>query len=86
MPLPEAQPSDAVAEAQRMFRAVLAPWVSDLLELRRRGLDRPGFRRAHHPTLRPVATSAASSAAGGPRSAGAPLARLGVADPDRRAA
>ena len=31
----------AVADAQRMFRRVLAPWASDLLELRRTGLARP---------------------------------------------
>lgn len=31
-------------QARRMFRGVLASWASDLLELRRRGLDVPGSR------------------------------------------
>lgn len=34
----------AVTDAQRMFRRVLGPWASDLLELRRSGLARPTAR------------------------------------------
>lgn len=45
MDAPQAQATDSAEHARRMFRAVLAPWAADLLELRRRGLDRPGFRR-----------------------------------------
>jgi len=36
-------PKHAEQEARRMFQRVLAPWASDLLALRARGLDRPGF-------------------------------------------
>lgn len=47
-------PSDeALAQARRMFCAVLAPWASDLLRLRRSGLDRPGFRRCAGAALGP---------------------------------
>jgi hypothetical protein len=34
----------AVAAARAKYRRVLASWAQDLLGLRRRGLDRPGFR------------------------------------------
>lgn len=49
MAQPAAQPvkveHPAVAAARADFRRVLANWAQDLLSLRRRGLDRPGFRR-----------------------------------------
>lgn len=35
----------AVAAARAKYRRVLASWAQDLMGLRRRGLDRPGFRR-----------------------------------------
>lgn len=38
--------SEALDTARAMYRRVLASWASDLLELRRRGLDTPGPRRA----------------------------------------
>lgn len=41
-------------QARRMFRAVLAPWASDLMTLRRRGLDRPSRRYALGLVLRPA--------------------------------
>lgn len=53
-----AQSFEAVAEARRKFCAVLAPWASELLELRRRGLDRPSFRLNHGQGLRPAALPA----------------------------
>lgn len=34
----------AVAAARVKYRRVLSSWAQDLLALRRRGLDRPGFR------------------------------------------
>jgi len=36
--------SSRVAEAKRLYRRVLASWANDALELRRLGLDRPGYR------------------------------------------
>ena len=44
-----------VEQARQMFRAVLAPWASDMLALRRRGLDRPCRRYAKGLVLRPAA-------------------------------
>jgi len=35
----------AVAEARRLFQRTLSAWVCDLLELRRAGLDQPGWVR-----------------------------------------
>lgn len=35
----------AVAAARAKFQRVLSIWAQDLLSLRRRGLDRPSFRR-----------------------------------------
>ncbi len=34
----------ALAESQRLFQRVLASWASDLIMLRRSGLDQPGPR------------------------------------------
>ena len=36
-------PDEAERTARHMFQRVLAPWASDVLALRSRGLDRPGF-------------------------------------------
>lgn len=33
------------AQASQMYQRFLAAWASDLLRLRRHGLDRPGVRR-----------------------------------------
>lgn len=49
-------------QARRMFRAVLAPWAMDLLELRRRGLDRPGRRYSCGLVLRPGSDGPAAPA------------------------
>lgn len=35
-------PQQAEQEARRMFHRALAQWATDVLALRRRGLDRPG--------------------------------------------
>lgn len=35
---------ETMALAREKFHRVLGSWASDLLELRRLGLDRPGFR------------------------------------------
>lgn len=35
-------PEHAERAAQRLFRKTLAGWAMDLMDLRRRGLDRPG--------------------------------------------
>lgn len=35
-------PEHAERAAQRLFRKALAGWAMDLMDLRRRGLDRPG--------------------------------------------
>ena len=35
----------SVAEARRLFQRTLSAWVCDLLDLRRRGLDQPGWVR-----------------------------------------
>lgn len=35
-------PEQAEKAAQRLFRKALAGWAMDLMDLRRRGLDRPG--------------------------------------------
>lgn len=51
-----AQSCAEVEQAQRMFRAVLAPWASDLMALRQRGLDLPGRRYAVGLVLRPAST------------------------------
>lgn len=39
-----AEPWQTPSTARAMFQRVLASWAGDLLELRRRGLDRPGRR------------------------------------------
>ncbi len=45
--IPGMQPRPlTLAEVRRMYRGVLASWASDLMELRRRGLDVPGARGA----------------------------------------
>jgi hypothetical protein len=61
MQTPATPGPEALEHARRMFRAVLAPWASDLLELRRRGLDRPSFRRAVGPALRPAGAPMSSA-------------------------
>ncbi len=38
--------TDPCAAARRMFERVLTGWAMDVLSLRRRGLDRPGYRLA----------------------------------------
>lgn len=38
-------PAEAEQEARQMFQRFLAGWAMDVLELRRRGLDRPVERR-----------------------------------------
>lgn len=40
----DTDPVEAVAAARGRLRRVLGSWASDLLELRRLGLDRPGYR------------------------------------------
>jgi hypothetical protein len=37
-------PTDPRSEARAMFGRVLRSWAADLLDLRRRGLDRPSYR------------------------------------------
>ena len=49
----------AVEDARQMFRAVLAPWASDLMALRARGLDRPCRRYALGLVLRPTSPESA---------------------------
>lgn len=39
----------ARSEMRRMFNRTLSAWAMDVLELRRRGLDRPGVRTAEQP-------------------------------------
>ncbi|GJQ28486.1 MAG: hypothetical protein HBSAPP03_03700 [Phycisphaerae bacterium] len=34
----------AAHDPRRMFERVLGPWAADMLELRRRGLDKPSHR------------------------------------------
>lgn len=49
-------PNLTLRDVRRMFHAVLAPWASDLLELRRRRLDVPGARgHAAWPRGTPIA-------------------------------
>jgi len=36
----------AEEEARRLYQRTLGSWASDLLRLRAKGLDRPGYRRA----------------------------------------
>lgn len=55
----------AVEDARRRFRAVLAPWASDLMALRARGLDRPSRRYALGLVLRPTSTGSALSVSRG---------------------
>ncbi len=52
-----AQSCAEVEQARRMFRAVLAPWASDLMALRQRGLDLPGRRYSVGLVLRPASTA-----------------------------
>ncbi len=40
----EINPSMSVAQARRMFNRVLCAWTSDVLWLRKHGLDRPSLR------------------------------------------
>lgn len=40
------------ATARQLFQRVLGSWASDLLELRRRGLDRPGYRPRQDEAMR----------------------------------
>ena len=47
-----ARAEQAVADARRVFQRTLAAWVCDLLELRRRGLDQPGWVRIQDESLR----------------------------------
>lgn len=42
--LRRAADGDPTATARRMFERVLTGWAMDVLSLRRRGLDRPGYR------------------------------------------
>ena len=56
MQIRTAQSCAKVEQAQQMFRAVLAPWASDLMALRHRGLDRPSRRYAVGLVLRPAST------------------------------
>ncbi len=80
MPRVQNEPAEAIAEARRMFRAVLAPWASDLLELRRRGLDHPCFRRTLRPVLRaPGAGTCGPSGAGETLALPAPAPRARAA-------
>jgi hypothetical protein len=46
-------PQAALDRARVMYRAVLAPWASDVLGLRARRLDVPGWRTGVGPVLRP---------------------------------
>ncbi|MBK7404713.1 MAG: hypothetical protein IPJ41_08775 [Phycisphaerales bacterium] len=51
-----------VLQAERMYRAVLAPWAMDLLSLRHRGLDRPSRRYANGLVLRPAQSAPPAAA------------------------
>lgn len=52
----ESVPGWSPEEARGRFRRVLSHWASDLIELRARGLDRPGRRAfaADGPIRRPM--------------------------------
>lgn len=43
---PRRTDDDPCAAARRMFERVLTGWAMDVLALRRRGLDLPGYRTA----------------------------------------
>lgn len=58
----------AVEDARQRFRAVLAPWASDLMALRARGLDRPSRRYALGLVLRPTSAGSTLAMTQGPES------------------